>query len=78
MAHAEANRLVIEDPLAFLLAVVSARGSPLSAPAAAQPCTMEAVADAPRAPGVHVVLRSGVVIYVGLTGRMLRSACGST
>ncbi|WP_074307895.1 GIY-YIG nuclease family protein [Micromonospora cremea] len=32
--------------------------------------TMEAVADAPRAPGVHVVLDGGTVIYVGRTGNL--------
>ncbi|SCE78253.1 hypothetical protein GA0070607_1509 [Micromonospora coriariae] len=39
---------------------------------APQPYTMETVADAPRAPGVHVVLDGGVVIYVGRTRRGLR------
>ncbi|WP_319462724.1 GIY-YIG nuclease family protein [Micromonospora sp. RTP1Z1] len=33
---------------------------------------MEAVAGAPRAPGVHVVLDGGLVIYVGRTRRGLR------
>ncbi|MFC0005603.1 GIY-YIG nuclease family protein [Micromonospora siamensis] len=32
--------------------------------------TMEAVADAPRAPGVHVVLDGGAVLYVGRTGNL--------
>ncbi|MFJ2085226.1 GIY-YIG nuclease family protein [Micromonospora chokoriensis] len=40
---------------------------------APQPYTMETVADAPRAPGVHVVLDGGVVIYVGWTRRGLRN-----
>ncbi|MGC5020359.1 GIY-YIG nuclease family protein [Micromonospora sp. DT47] len=39
---------------------------------APQPYTMAAVAGAPRAPGVHVVLDGGVVIYVGRTRRGLR------
>ncbi|MET7666773.1 hypothetical protein [Micromonospora luteifusca] len=34
--------------------------------------TRETVADAPRGPGVHVVLDDGVVIYVGRTRRGLR------
>ncbi|MEW2381440.1 GIY-YIG nuclease family protein [Micromonospora sp. NPDC047707] len=34
------------------------------------PYTMEAAADAPRAPGVHVVLDGGTVIYVGRTGNL--------
>ncbi|MEH0843106.1 GIY-YIG nuclease family protein [Micromonospora sp. CPCC 205711] len=39
---------------------------------AAQPYTMEAAVDAPRSPGVHVVLDRGVVVYVGHT-RNLRA-----
>ncbi|MFI6233494.1 GIY-YIG nuclease family protein [Micromonospora sp. NPDC050784] len=39
---------------------------------APRPYTMETVADAPRGPGVHVVLDGGVVIYVGRTRRGLR------
>ncbi|MGW3609889.1 GIY-YIG nuclease family protein [Micromonospora sp. NPDC005163] len=39
---------------------------------APQPYTMETVADAPHAPGVHVVLDGGVMIYVGRTRRGLR------
>ena len=39
---------------------------------APQPYTMETVGDAPRGPGVHVVLDGGVVIYVGRTRRGLR------
>ncbi|MER7457520.1 GIY-YIG nuclease family protein [Micromonospora sp. NPDC126480] len=35
-----------------------------------RPYTMEAVADASRAPGVHVVLDGGTVIYVGRTGNL--------
>ena len=31
---------------------------------------MEAVADAPPAPGVHVVLDAGSVVYVGYTGNL--------
>ncbi|MCF0093077.1 GIY-YIG nuclease family protein [Micromonospora sp. MH99] len=38
--------------------------------AAPRPYTMEAVADAPRAPGVHVVLDGGTIIYVGRTGNL--------
>ncbi|GIJ33246.1 nucleotide excision repair endonuclease [Verrucosispora sp. WMMD703] len=34
------------------------------------PYTVEAVAEAPRAPGVHVVLDGGTVIYVGRTGNL--------
>lgn len=37
---------------------------------AARRCTMEAATDAPRAPGVHVVLDGGTVIYVGRTGNL--------
>jgi hypothetical protein len=39
---------------------------------APRPYTMEAAAGAPGAPGVHVVLEGGVVIYVGRTRRGLR------
>ncbi|MGN9778823.1 GIY-YIG nuclease family protein [Micromonospora sp. H33] len=42
----------------------------LAAFTAPQPYTMEAAADAPRAPGVHVVLDRGTVIYVGRTGNL--------
>ncbi|MGA3539023.1 GIY-YIG nuclease family protein [Micromonosporaceae bacterium DT194] len=35
-----------------------------------RPYTMEAVADAPPAPGVHVVLDAGSVVYVGYTGNL--------
>ncbi|MEU2612139.1 GIY-YIG nuclease family protein [Micromonospora sp. NPDC007271] len=34
------------------------------------PYTMEAAAGAPQAPGVHVVLDGGVVVYVGYTGNL--------
>ncbi|MEH1027133.1 GIY-YIG nuclease family protein [Micromonospora profundi] len=36
----------------------------------ARPYTSESVADAPRAPGAHVVLEGGVVIYVGHTSNL--------
>ncbi|KKK06408.1 GIY-YIG nuclease family protein [Micromonospora sp. HK10] len=36
----------------------------------AQPYTMEAAAGAPAAPGVHVVLDRGTVVYVGWTGNL--------
>jgi hypothetical protein len=36
----------------------------------ARPFTMDAVSDAPRAPGVHLVLAAGVVVYVGRTGNL--------
>lgn len=36
----------------------------------ALPYTREAVADAPRASGAHVVLECGVVVYVGYTGNL--------
>ncbi|MFC4018835.1 GIY-YIG nuclease family protein [Micromonospora sp. GCM10011542] len=39
---------------------------------APQPYTLETVAEAPNAAGVHVVLDRGVVIYVGRTRRGLR------
>ncbi|SCF34577.1 hypothetical protein GA0074695_5863 [Micromonospora viridifaciens] len=42
----------------------------LSGFTAPQPYTMEAAAGAPRAPGVHVVLDGGVVVYVGYTGNL--------
>ncbi|WP_200211305.1 hypothetical protein [Micromonospora coerulea] len=35
-----------------------------------RPYTMDAVADAPRAPGVHVVFAGDTVIYVGRTGNL--------
>ena len=37
---------------------------------APRPYTMEAAADAPPAPGVHVVLDAGSVVYVGYTGNL--------
>ncbi|MEU1964007.1 hypothetical protein ABZ541_02490 [Micromonospora sediminicola] len=36
----------------------------------ARPYTMEVVAGAPAAPGVHLVLDGGVVVYVGYTGNL--------
>jgi hypothetical protein len=39
---------------------------------AAQPYTIEAAADAPSSPGVHVVLDQGAVVYVGRTGNLRR------
>ncbi|MFC0508245.1 GIY-YIG nuclease family protein [Micromonospora costi] len=36
----------------------------------AQPYTMEAAATAPSAPGVHAVLDSDTVVYVGWTGNL--------
>lgn len=35
-----------------------------------RPYTMAVVADAPAAPGVHLVLDGGVVVYVGYTGNL--------
>ncbi|GIJ19807.1 hypothetical protein [Micromonospora lutea] len=39
---------------------------------APRPYTKEVVADAPRAPGVHVVIDGGAVLYVGRTGNLRR------
>ncbi|MEV1144996.1 GIY-YIG nuclease family protein [Micromonospora sp. NPDC049799] len=36
----------------------------------ARPYTMKVAADAPHAPGAHVVLKRGVVVYVGYTGNL--------
>lgn len=36
----------------------------------ARPYTMDTAEDAPRAPGVHLVLTGGTVVYVGWTGNL--------
>ncbi|MEW2376124.1 HNH endonuclease [Micromonospora sp. NPDC047812] len=42
-----------------------------------QPFTRETVAQAPLAPGAHVVLLDGDIVYVGETGRTLRERLGT-
>jgi hypothetical protein len=45
-------------------------GDLLAGLTAPRPYTIEAAAGAPRAPGVHVVLDRGAVVYVGYTGNL--------
>ncbi|MEU8216204.1 HNH endonuclease [Micromonospora taraxaci] len=47
-------------------------GDPLSGFSPARPYTRDVADDAPRTPGVHVVVEHGVVVYVGSTGDLRR------
>ncbi|MEV1074661.1 HNH endonuclease [Micromonospora parva] len=47
-------------------------GDPLSGFSPARSYTRDAADDAPRTPGVHVVVEDGVVVYVGSTGDLRR------
>ncbi|WP_422738494.1 HNH endonuclease [Micromonospora sp. WMMD729] len=47
-------------------------GDPLSGFSPARPYTRDAADEAPRMPGVHVVIEDGTVVYVGSTGDLRR------